>query len=167
MGKVIKGIGKAVGKVAGVAAPFAGLIPGIGPLAAAGLGAGGKALSRALGGQNTFGNGGTEAILGAAAAGAGGKLANNFLGGNVASKVGTALKNQYIPGGQLDIGKVLGTAGGVSSMIGQGKQRKSAQDFNNAQIAQRNALMSKILAGRDYGLPSPNLNQQSSATVGG
>lgn len=82
-------------------------------------------------------------------------------GGNWLSKVGQAVGNTFAPGGNVDLGKVVGTAGEVMNMIGAGKQRKSAQDYANANIQQRNALMSKILSPQDY-----NLNQQSSATPG-
>src|SRR6266704_3577836 len=107
MGKVLKGIGKVVGKVAGVAAPFAGLIPGIGPLAAAGLGAGGKALSRALSGKNTFGHGGLGEIAGAGVAGGAGNFAANKLGGagSIFKKIGHVVSQPNVlgnPSGKLD-----------------------------------------------------------------
>lgn len=164
MGDVIKGIGKVVGS----AAPVLGMIPGVGtiPAAIAG-GVGGLASGKGLGGAL---RGAASGALG----GLGGGLLEKATGGaagrglsGLAGQIGGALKGTYAPGGQLDLGKVLGTVGGVSQMIGQGKQRRSAQDYANAQIAQRNALMSKILAPQDYGLPQPNLNQQSSATSGG
>src|SRR6266702_4144983 len=146
MGDVIKGIGNVVG----TAAPFAGLIPGIGPLAAAGIGAGGKLLS----------GGGAKGALTGGLEGAAGGLASNAFGGDLASKIGGALKNQFAPGGQLDFSKILGVGGGIANLIGQGQQRKSAQDYANAGISQRNALMSKILGPQNYGIPAPNLNQQ-------
>lgn len=139
MGDVIKGIGKVVG----TAAPLAGLIPGIGPLAAAGIGAGAKLLG---------GGGGKGAVEGAAAGGLGG-LANKLGAFNTDNK--------------FDPSKAIGAAGTVMNMIGQGQQRKSATDYNNAQIQQRNMLMSKILSPKDFNMsPSPNLNQQGSATPG-
>lgn len=45
IGRGLKKVGKTVGGVVSKAAPFAGLIPGVGPLAAGGLGAAGAALS--------------------------------------------------------------------------------------------------------------------------
>lgn len=137
MGDVIKGIGKVIG----TAAPLAGLIPGIGPLAAAGIGAGAKVLG---------GGGGKGAVEGAAEGGLGG----------LANKLGAFDTNN-----KFDPGKAIGAAGSVMNVIGQGQQRKSATDYNNAQINQRNALMSKILAPSNYGVP--NMNAQSSGTPAG
>jgi len=150
MGKVVKGIGKVIGKVAGVAAPFAGLIPGIGPLAAAGLGAGGKVLSRALGGKNTFGRGGLGEIAGAGLAGAGGKFLSNRLPQGFLGKIGRAVSQPNILGnaqGKLDFGKVLGTGMAGLNLAGARAQRRSAERYGNAQTDIRNQLMSRILSG--------------------
>lgn len=152
----LSGLGKIVGDVA----PLASFIPGVGPVAGAAIGAGGKLLAgKGLGGAL---KGGLEGGLGG--------FANQELsspGDSFISKLGAAVKNNFEPEGKLDLGRVLGAAGGVEGLLGQGQQRKSAQGYANAQIAQRNALMSKILTPTNYGLPSPNLNQQSSATSGG
>lgn len=155
MGDVIKGIGK----VAGVAAPFASLIPGVGPLAGAAIGAGGKLLS---------GGGLGGAAAGAAEGGLGG-IANRALsapGSSLLDQIGSKIKDTFAPGGNLDLAKVLGGVGGIANMVGAGQQRNNAQNYANAQIGQRNALMSKILGPQNYGLPAPNLNQQSSSTPG-
>jgi hypothetical protein len=71
MGKVVKGIGKILGKVAPIAAGF---IPGIGPLAAAAIGAGSQVLTK--GGKVRLG----DLVSGGLAGGAGGVAAGK-LGG--------------------------------------------------------------------------------------
>lgn len=142
---------KGIGKVAGIAAPFASLIPGVGPLAGAAIGAGGKLLS---------GGGAKGAVTGGLEGAAGGLAQKSGL----VNKLGTSLGNTFAPGGNIDFAKVLGAAGGVADMIGRGQQRKSATDYANAGISQRNALMSKILGPQNYGVP--NMNAQSSATPG-
>src|SRR5258708_18837645 len=126
-----------IGKFIGKAAPFASLIPGVGPLAGAAIGAGGSLLSG--GGAGGAVAGGLEGALGG--------LANKSLSspdGSFLSKIGGAVKNNFEPNGKLDLGRVLGAACGLSNMIGAGQQHNSAQNYGNAQIAQRNALMSKI-----------------------
>jgi len=153
MGKIVRGIGKVVGKVAGVAAPFAGLIPGIGPLAALGLGAGGKALSRALGGQNTFGKGGLGEIAGAGLAGGLGGLAQAKFGNTAGlfKRVGRAITQPNILGnaqGKLDLGKALGLGATGLNLVGARAQRQSAERYANAQTDLRNQLMSRILSGQ-------------------
>ena len=112
--------------------------------------------------------GALKGAAGGALGGLGGGLLDKLTGGssggfmsNIAGQLGGMLKNNFAPGGQIDFGKLLGAGGGIANMIGQGQQRKSAQDYANAQIGQRNALMSKILAPQNYGV---NLNQQSGAT---
>lgn len=152
MGKVLKGIGKVVGKVAGVAAPFAGLIPGVGPLAAAGLGAGSKLLSRTLMGKNTFGKGGFADIAGAGLAGGLGKFGIDKLGGtgNVFSKIGNVIRQPNMlgtPEGKLSLGKVIGLGTGAANFLGAQKQRKSAEQYLGAQTDLRNQLMSRVLSG--------------------
>ena len=134
-------------KTLGNLAPLASLIPGVGPLAGAAIGAGGKLLA----------GGGAEGALTGGAEGALGGLANKAMSddSSFASKLGGAVKNTFEPNGQLDLSKILGVGGGIASMIGAGQQRKSAQNYGNAQIAQRNALMSKILAPQDYGFSKP------------
>ena len=139
-----------VGSGLKIAAPFAALIPGVGPLAAAGLGAGGRALGRALSGQNTFGNGGvgdilkTGALAGAGGLATGGKGFAGFKNSGVYKTLG---KTFMQPNGGLDIGKVAGVGMGAANLIGARQQRKSAQNYNNANTDLRNQLMSRILAG--------------------
>jgi hypothetical protein len=142
-----------MGSVLKTIAPIAAsLIPGVGPIAGPLVGAG-------------IGAAGGGGIKGALTGGLGGFGASRLLGqgglGGVASQIGNAFSN---PQGQPDFGKIVGAAGTAMNLIGQGQQRKSAQDYANANIAQRNALMSKILAPQNYNVP--NLNQQSSATPG-
>jgi len=141
-------------KTAGKLAPLAGLIPGVGTLGAAGIGG----LAKLLSGGNPL-TGALEGGAGSMISDAGGGLKG------LAGTIGGALKNQQ---GGLDLGKLIGAGAGVAGMIGQGQQRKSAQNYANARTGQLNDLMSKILSGgRNYGLPNPNLNEQSSATSAG
>lgn len=160
MGKIVKGIGRAVSTVA----PIAGLIPGVGPLVAGGLGAGGAL----LGGKNVLKSG-----LAGAAGGLGGELLGGPLSG-LAGKIGGVLKQPGMLGtasGQgFDLGKILGLGTAGMGFLGQQQQRRSAQKYMNAQTDIRNQLMSKILGGQNYGLPAqtqtPNLNEQSTVTRG-
>lgn len=145
-----------IGGVAKKAAPFVSMIPGVGPLAGAGIGA--------LGGALEEGGGLHSALQGAVGGGAGGLLGkipgvSGMLGkvgsvlGQGAGKVGQSIADTYMPGGKLDLGKVVSTGGAISGMIGQNKQRKSAENYNNAAIDERNKLMSQILAPSNYNLP--------------
>lgn len=139
------------------AAPLASLIPGVGPIVAGGL-------DLATGGN----------IGSAIKTGLGGLAGKALLGGDglsgIAGKVGKAISAPNMLGnaaGNLDLSKLIGVAGGVSGLAGQSRQRHSAENQMNASNSQRNALMSKILSGmtnQNYGLPNPNLNQQSSAS---
>jgi len=157
--KAIKGIGKVVGKGLSIAAPFAGLIPGVGVPLGMALGAGGKALGRALSGKNTFGNGGLGEIAGGAAMGGGGAAlagGQGFKGlGNIGaniskigkSGIGKAVAKQFTaPGGGVDLGRVVGAGTAVSSVLGARQSRKSAESYNNANTDLRNQLMSRILS---------------------
>lgn len=151
------GVIKTIGSVLGDAAPILGSIPGIGtiPAAIAG-GAGGLMSGKGLGGA-------LKGAAGGALGGLGGTALNAIGGGGglggVARQIGQAFSRPEDQGGGVDLQKIIGTAGNVMNMIGQGQQRKSAQNYQNAEIAQRNNLMSKILAPQSY-----NMNQQSSAT---
>jgi len=155
---IFKSIGKALGGIMKTAAPFAGLIPGVGPLAAAGLGAGGNFLGNAL--QGNKANLGS-ALLSGASAGAGSALTKGqgFKGfgnlggqGGTLAKLGTALKKPGLlgstqPGGGFDLGKIgmVGMAG--ANLLGNNAQRKSAQARMNADTDLRNQLMSQTLTG--------------------
>lgn len=154
-----------IGSVLHKAAPFAGMIPGVGTVAGGLLGAAGGALDGggwkgALKGGAMGASGGLIKKVGGAIAGhMGGTDSGSFLGkvgnvlGGAGKNIGGAVKDAYMPGGKLDLGKVIGTGGAISSMIGQNKQRKSAEKYNNASIDQRNRLMSSILAPQNYNLP--------------
>lgn len=154
----------ALGKIASTAAPIAGLIPGVGPLAAGIMGAGGKLLQ----GSSNLG-----AIAGAGLEGAAGGEAGNLLSG--ADSIGNLTHNL---GSMITDPKKAGAIGGIMNLIGTQNQRNSAQNYANGVIGQRNALMQKAMQPIDYGnmnlsgTPSmisknPNLNQQSSATSAG
>jgi len=107
------------------------------------LGGGVPLALTALGGAGLAGSGPLAGILGK-------------LGGEASG----ALSNTFAPGGKLALDKILTAGGEVANMVGAGKQRKSATAYNNAQIDQRNKLMSSILSS------GPNLNQQTSSTPG-
>jgi hypothetical protein len=159
-----------IGQAGEEAAPVLGMIPGVGPLAAGVTGGLGGILHKGLNSQG-LGEGlryGAEGAL----SGLGSKL---FAGGTPGSSdtgflrsLGKSLKGAFTnPDGSLNLEKAISAGGSVANMIGAGKQRKSAEDYANAQIGQRNALMSKILGPQNYGIPAPNLNQQSSTTPAG
>lgn len=140
---------KAIGKVA----PLAGLIPGVGPLAGAAIGGIGRGIS----------GGGFKGALGGAALGAGGSLLRSGIAkkglGGLAGDIGKAISAPNVLGnaaGKIDLGKILGVAGGVSGLVGQNQQRKSAENYANANIAQRNMLLNRLLQPKDYALTVPN-----------
>lgn len=91
--KVVKGVGKVVGKVAKVAAPFAPFIPGVGPLAAAGINAVGGLLGGAQG-SAAGAYGATPGINGGIVDSGGGNnpfySANGINWGNIANVAGVA-----------------------------------------------------------------------------
>lgn len=157
------GVVKTIGSVLGSAAPILGAIPGIGTIPGAiagglgGLMQGGHVLPKMLSGAA----GGALGGLAGNAFGGGGEAAGGSPFAGIAKQIGGAFMRPEDQGGGLDLSKLVGTAGSVMNMIGQGQQRKSAQNYQNAEIAQRNSLMSKILAPQSY-----NLNQQSGATPG-
>lgn len=70
-------------------------------------------------------------------------------GAGIASKIGGLFKT---PQGGVDIAKLIGVGGGIANMIGQGRQRRSAQNYANAQIASRNALLERVLTPPDLGI---------------
>lgn len=145
MGDIVKGIGKVVGAIpkgVGHALHTSGI-----PIVS---GAGGmiENAGKGLAGDIPFLKGILPAAGTALTAGLGG------LGG-LAGNIGKAISAPNILGnaaGKLDLGKVIGAAGGISSIIGQNQQRKSAERYANAGINQRNQLMSKILAPQNYGI---------------
>lgn len=145
MGKIIKGIGK----IAKFAAPF---IPGVGPLAAAGIGAAGSLLSKGkkanlgdvLGGAATGGLG----RLGISQLGEGGKLSGI---GRVLGQTGKSIGQSFMtPEGGLDIGRVAGAGTGILNLIGQRQQRKSAERRLGAEDEVRNQLLSQLLTQPRY-----------------
>lgn len=151
--KAIKGIGKVVGKGLKIASPFAALIPGVGPLAAAGLGAAGKALGRAFSGQNTFGKGGAADILGTGAIAGLGSAGAKALGGQskVLRYLGKSVKDTFTtPGGGLDLGRVAGAGMGAANLIGAHKQRRSVDKYNAANQDLRSQLLSRVLQSPQY-----------------
>jgi len=168
-------VGKALAKPVGLGARIAGGVGGFmtgGPMGAvSGWEAGdkiGNIAEDALGGHSVKKHL-VSNLTGAALGGAGMYGASTIPGdfgsegnsglmskiGHVLKDAGGQLKGQYIsPDGKIDFGKVIGTGGAISSMIGQAKQRKSVEKYNNADIQQRNDLMSKILASPNYNLPA-------------
>lgn len=164
-----KGIGF-VGDVAKTAAPFAGLIPGAGTLVGAGLGLAGSAGSD-FGHKRKFsvGNALKSGAMGAASGFAGSKL----LGGKgIMGKLGGVAKSKG-PMGIMSgikatqpqqglfgkIGGVLGSKGfqnaagaglGAMSAIGQHKQNKQANAYNDASTALRNQLFQRLLEKPNY-----------------
>jgi len=170
-----------IGKAGESAAPIAGLIPGVGPLAGGLLGAGGALLNRgftpgALGEGLKYG--GEGALSGAVGQtlfggkGIGGITSPNFSGlagdlGNIAGKVGKAVASPNLLGnaaGNLDLGKVAGLGMAGANLAGAQQQRKSAQNYTNAQIDLKNKLLSSILAPQNYNLPGTATRQTNMTT---
>lgn len=119
--KTVKKVGKVVGKVAAKAAPVASLIPGVGTLAAAGLGAGGnllagKGLKGALQG-GISGAMGSLAIGGLGATGILGKLGSSGGFSSILSSLGGSGGSGSALGG---ISKALGMIGGGGGGGGSG-----------------------------------------------
>lgn len=160
----LSNIGHAVGNIGSKVAPLVGMIPGVGTLAATGIGALSGALKE---------GGGLKGAIQGGIGGAAGGLINKIPGvsgmlGKIGGVLGQGAKDTFMPNGKLDLGKVIGAGGAVSSIIGQNKQRKSAENYNNTNIDQRNQLLSKILAPKSYGMPkitpatqTNDLNQQA------
>lgn len=133
MGLSLKGIGKGLLKVAPIAASF---IPGVGPLAAAGIGAAAGAIGK---GKPKLSN-----ILGGAAAGAGGALAKGAMG---AGAVGGAAKSGGLGGALRSVGGflknnpelVMSGMGAIQGARQQGKADKlnqQALDLANRHYAE-------------------------------
>lgn len=153
-GAIKKGVHD-IGGLAEKAAPFVGAIPGVGTLAGGAIGGlGALAHGDGLSGALKYGAQG-------AASGFGGGLAKGAGGGSFLSKVGDTLKGagNQIAGnfkkedGSIDLSKLIAAGSAGANLYGQAKQRKSATKYNNAQIDQKNQLMSKILAPQNYNLP--------------
>lgn len=155
MGKVVKGIGKAV------SAPVRGIghaLKTSGIPIVSGIGGSAEKLGNAFAGKGgflkNFVGGGVPLAL--TALGGAGLAGAGPLGG-IAGKLGKGLGGQITgaftrPGGGLDLGKVITAGGGLSNMIGASKQRKSAENYANAQIQRRNRLSDMILQQPDYGI---------------
>lgn len=113
IGKGISRVGKTVGHIAEKAAPFAGLIPGVGPLAGLAIGAGGSILA----GHN-LANTVKEGALGAASGLAGSKLRGGI--GSIASRVlgsggAPATAGGAAPGGDAAAGS--GALGSIGALV--------------------------------------------------
>lgn len=150
VGKVAQKVGKTVGTVAQKAAPFAGLIPGVGPLAGLALGAGGSVLAghnlattlksgamgaaSGLAGSKLLGGKGIGGLLsraqgaigsGGAAAGAEGAAAG---GGGIPSSIGgliaAAQKRGISIGDLVKLG--IGGAGAVAGISSANKAGRAA-----------------------------------------
>ncbi len=134
------------GGIAKKLAPFVSLIPGAGTLAGAALGGLGS-----LAHGDKFGSILKSGLMGAAGGFAGSKLlGGKGLTGDIFKKLGHLATQPNVLGnasGQLDLGKVLGLGAAGANVIGANAQRRSSQNYANAQTDQRNQLMSRILAG--------------------
>lgn len=143
-------LGHTIGGVLKTVAPAAGLIPGLGPAAAAALAAGGSALGGALHGDKF--DLGKTLMSGAAGYGGSALTGEQGIGGldQIAGNLGKFAAKPNVLGnaaGKLDLGKVAGTAMAGANILGARQQRKSSEKYNNAQIDLRNQLMSKVLSG--------------------
>lgn len=163
---ILSSIGHAIGGGLQKVAPVVGMVPGIGTLAASGLGA--------LGGALAPGGGLKGALMGGAEGAAGG-LINKIPGvsdmlGKVGSTLGSSLGDTFMPNGKLDLGKIISAAGAGMNLYGANKQRNSAENYANSQIDQRNQLMNTIMGpgGNAVGLPDiSNQINQAKAPVNG
>jgi len=144
--KVFGGIGDIVGK----AAPLAALIPGVGPLAAAGIGAGGRVLGRLN--DADPGRGGVGGFLGEAAKGG----AWGGLGGYGLDKLSggvDGLAGLKGIGGKLGLNSLLGGSGGfglgdlIGGAAGAGSIYAGTQAQGRAQALQNEA--NQFARGRD------------------
>lgn len=106
IGKAIKGVGKTIGKVASTAAPFAGFIPGVGPLAAGALAAGGAALT----GKNL------KDIAKAGLLGGGGA----FLGGKALGALGSKVPQVVRNGIPSKVTDLISAGGGAPATVSSG-----------------------------------------------
>jgi hypothetical protein len=172
LGGLVKGIGKVV------SAPVRGIghaLKTSGIPIVSGIGGSAEKFGNAFAGKGGFlknflGGGIPLALDAVGGAGLAGALGGKGLG-SLAGGIGKALTGPNMLGdaaGKLSLQKLIGAAGGISSIVRQNKQRKSAQNYLNSSTNQRNQLMSQILSPAGYGVPNvtPNLNQQSSATPG-
>jgi hypothetical protein len=161
IGKAVQKVGKVVGTVAQKAAPFAGLIPGVGPLAGLALGAGGSVLaghnmashlksgaagaasglagSKLLGGKGIGGiaallkGGGAPAAAGSGATAAAGAGGGGGMLGSIGSLVAEAKKRGISIGDLISGG--IGAAGAVSGIVGSAKSGKKESDYLGRQSA--------------------------------
>lgn len=128
LSKAIHGVGSVLGKVgdvAKVAAPLASFIPGVGPLVAAGIGAGGGLLGKLNDKHVTLGNTLGSAAGGAAIGGLGGYGVDQLQGlagangggfGGGLSGVGKLLGGTHAPGAVA--GQAAGGSGGIGGLLG-------------------------------------------------
>jgi hypothetical protein len=168
-------VGGAIGDVVGKVAPAAGLIPGVGPLAAGALTLGSKALGKlndpgGLGGMKLFEEGIAPAALAGGAAygmdklggaggiaskvfggGGGGVASQIFSKGGMASDIGGFIKNnpELILGG-------LSAVQGMRKSSQAGDLQRQALDQMQATQRSRQPLMDAVLAG--LGRPSQGVN---------
>ena len=166
MGKVVKGIGKAISapvrgighafKTSGIpivsglggsAEKFGNAFAGKGGFLKNLVGGGVPLAATALGGAGLLGSGPLAGI----ASKIGGSGIMKSIGGVGKSLAGQAIGAFKRPDGSPDLGKIIAGAGGLSNMIGANQQRKSAQNYANAQVQRRNRLSEMILQQPDYG----------------
>jgi hypothetical protein len=160
-------VGKALGGLMRVAAPIAGMaIPGLGPLGALAVGGLGNSAGQLV-------SGGKFNPLEAVAAGAAPAVGRHLMGAggapDVAGGVGNATQSMPAAAASLAqpasggiagaIGKLggLGTIGkvgiGAAKFLGDRAQRKSAEEFGNAQLALRQKQLG--MAEQDYAARAP------------
>jgi hypothetical protein len=131
LSKAIHGVGSVLGKVgdvAKVASPLVSFIPGVGPLLAAGIGAGAGALSKLNDKHVTLGNTLGSVAGGAAIGGLGGLGIDKLQGlagangggiGGAVSGVGKLLGGTHAPGAVSAAGQAAGGgAGGIGGLLG-------------------------------------------------
>lgn len=159
LGKLVKGIGK----VARVAVPIAAnFIPGVGPLAAAGIGAGVNALTKGGSLGDKLKAGASGAALGYGSGAVLGKIGGVPAGGapgGVLGKIGGAIGKN--PGKAAQIGLAgLSTIQGAQQQGKAGKLNAQIQAQAMQEQADRNAMRQQLMAKiGQQGMPqAPNLS---------
>lgn len=150
------GFWKSLGKIARQAAPFASLIPGVGPLAAAGLGAGGSLLE---------GKGVKGAVTGGLSGYGGSQLLGGLTGGGGITGIGAAVAKQggWKNAGMNVLKSKLGIAGGAAAASGGGGAPGASPDViqTDTRYNPDGSIASQI------GMPDHGLPPELQPTAGG